>query len=253
MCRYLEVADRRMTTAIKLILAQAFVAGSTSLVYQLVRHRVLHCCPFPERGPSTPRPHLGSQLLLELLILADAQASALSVGGFGALGSHGARVTRRRRKLGMLAGDHGDALATRTGHLHTRTIQGAIILREQRTTWRPGARDNVHALLRPLSHPWTGHGSQIASELQQAGGFLQLLGQQLDRLMLWLIGRPHHHLSDDFAIHIHRKVLFEAVESFGAAFAAVAHVLILDRDAPVRRNVLGVTLILTIDALSMLA
>ena len=35
-CRYLEVADRRMTTAIKLILAQAFVSGSTSLVYQLV-------------------------------------------------------------------------------------------------------------------------------------------------------------------------------------------------------------------------
>jgi hypothetical protein len=32
-CRYLEVADRRMTTAIKLVLAQAFVSGSTSLVH----------------------------------------------------------------------------------------------------------------------------------------------------------------------------------------------------------------------------
>jgi hypothetical protein len=26
-CRYLEIADRRMTTAVKLVLAQAFVPG----------------------------------------------------------------------------------------------------------------------------------------------------------------------------------------------------------------------------------
>ena len=112
-CRYLEVADRRMPTAIKLILAQAFVSGATALVYQLVCNRVLHRCPCPERGPSTPRPHRGSQLLLERLILADAHASALSLGGCGALGSQGTRVTRRRRKLGRLAGDHGNALAPR--------------------------------------------------------------------------------------------------------------------------------------------
>jgi hypothetical protein len=46
-CRYLEVADRRMTTAIKLVLAQACVSGSTSLVHQLVRNRGLHRRPFP--------------------------------------------------------------------------------------------------------------------------------------------------------------------------------------------------------------
>src|SRR5712691_13425450 len=114
-CRYLEVADRRMTTAIKLVLAQPLVSGATSLVHQLMRNRVLHRRPFPERGPSTLRLHLGSQLLLELLVLADTHASALSVGGFGALHSQVTRVTRCRRKLGMLTGDHGDALAPRTG------------------------------------------------------------------------------------------------------------------------------------------
>ena len=56
--------------------------------------------------------------------------------------------------------------------------------------------------------------------------------------MLRLIRRADHHLPGDFAIQIDGKVLFEAVESFGAAFAAVADVLILDRDAPVRRDVL---------------
>ena len=71
-----------MPTAIKLVLAQAFVSGATSLVHQLMRNRVLQRRPFAERGPSTLRLHLGSQLLLELLVLADAQASALSVGGF---------------------------------------------------------------------------------------------------------------------------------------------------------------------------
>ena len=110
-CCYLEVADRRMPTAIKLVLAQAFVSGATSLVHQLMRNRVLHCRPFAERGPSTLRLHLGSQLLLELLVLADAQASALSVGGFGALGSQGTCVTRHSRKLDLLAGDH-----RRSGH-----------------------------------------------------------------------------------------------------------------------------------------
>src|SRR2546428_10878536 len=104
-CRYLEVADRRMTTAIKLVLAQAFVSGATSLMHQLVRNRVFHRRPFPERGPSTLRLHLGSQLLLELLVLADTHASALPEGGFGALGSQATRVTYRRRKLGMLAED----------------------------------------------------------------------------------------------------------------------------------------------------
>ena len=53
MCRYLKVVDRRMTTAVKLILAQAFVAGATSLVGQLMGNGVLHGRPFAERSPST--------------------------------------------------------------------------------------------------------------------------------------------------------------------------------------------------------
>src|SRR5881397_556483 len=104
-CRYLEVADRRMTTAIKLVLAQAFVSGATSLVHQLMRNRVLHRRPFPERGPSTLRLHLGSQLLLERLILADALASAVPECGFRTLGAQGTCVTRRSWKLDILAWD----------------------------------------------------------------------------------------------------------------------------------------------------
>src|SRR5882762_6468928 len=93
---YLEIADRCMTTAVTLVFAQTFVAGATALVYQLMRDRGLYRRPFPERGPSTLRPHLGSQLLLQLFVFADAQTAALSVGGFGALGSQGTHVTRRR-------------------------------------------------------------------------------------------------------------------------------------------------------------
>src|SRR4029077_9640014 len=234
MCCYLEVADRCMTTAIKLVLAQAFVAGATALVYQLVRDRVLYRRPFAERGPGTLGVHLGSQLLLKLFVFADAQASALSGSGFGALASHGTRVTRRRRKLGMLAGDHGDALAPRTGHLHTRKVEEEIMLREKWTDLRPGTSDNKHALLRPLGNPWARHGPQIDIELQQAGGFLQLLGQQGNHLMLRLMRWADDPLPGDVASQIDRKVLLEAVEGFGAAFAAVAHLFIFNRNTSVR-------------------
>jgi hypothetical protein len=47
-CRYQEVTDGGMTPAIKLVLAQTFISGSTSLVHQLVSHGVLHRRPFPE-------------------------------------------------------------------------------------------------------------------------------------------------------------------------------------------------------------
>src|SRR5438132_3655045 len=227
MCCYLEVADRCMTTAIKLVLAQAFVAGATALVYQLVRDRVLYRRPFAERGPATLRLHLGSQLLLKLFVFADAQASALSGSGFGALGSQGTRVTRRRRKPGMLAGDHGDALAPRTGHLHTRKVEEEIMLREKWTDLRPGTSDNKHALLRPLGNPWARHVPQIDIELQQAGGFLQLFSQQLHDFMLPLIRRADDDLPRDCAVHIYRTVLLEAVEGSRLAFSAVLDLLCL--------------------------
>ena len=82
MCCNLEVADCRMTPAIKLIFAQAFVAGPPSLVDQLMGNGVLHRGPFAQRGSSPLCLHLGPQLLLERLVLADAQASALPTRGF---------------------------------------------------------------------------------------------------------------------------------------------------------------------------
>src|SRR4030095_13226366 len=113
MCCNLEVADCRMTPAIKLIFAQAFVACPTSLVDQLMGNGVLHRGPFAQRGPSAPRLLVGPQLLLERLVLADAQASALPTRGFRALGAQGTYVTRRSRKLGRLAGGPGGDLAHR--------------------------------------------------------------------------------------------------------------------------------------------
>ena len=78
---------------IKLVFAHAFVSGSTALMGQLMGNRVLHRCPFAQRGPATLCLHLGSQLLLERFVLADAQASALPARGFGTLGAQGTRHT----------------------------------------------------------------------------------------------------------------------------------------------------------------
>src|SRR5262245_50085676 len=171
MCCNLEVADRRMTPTIKLVFAQASVSGATPLVRQLMGNRVLHRRSFAQRGSSPLCLHLGPQLLLERLVLADAQASALPARGFRALGPQGTRVTRRSRKLGRLAEAHGDALATRTSDLHAYKVQGEIMLREQWPTLRPGTGDNGHPLLCPLGNPWAGPVAQVDIELQQAGGF----------------------------------------------------------------------------------
>src|SRR5262245_39026110 len=190
---------------------------------------------FAQGSPATLRLHLGAQLLLELFVLADAQAAPLPVCGFGTLRAQGARSTRRSRKLDMPAWDHRDTLAPRTGPLHPREVQREIRLGKKRTDLRPRTCDTGHALLRPLGNPWAGYIPQVDIELQQAGGFFQLLSQPLHDCMLRLIGRADDHLPRDFAIQIHRKVLLEAVEGLRAAFAAVTYVFILDRDAPVWR------------------
>ena len=184
MCCDLEVADRRMTTTIKLVLTQAFVSGSTALMCQLMSYRVLHRRPFPERGPSTLRLHLGAQLLLERLVLADTQASAVPECGFRTLGAQGTCVTRRSWKLDILAWDHGYGLSIWTGHPHSRKVQGKLLLGEKRTNLRPGAGDHVHALRCPLGNPGAGHVPQVAIELQQAWSWLQICAFQhrTDRL-----------------------------------------------------------------------
>jgi hypothetical protein len=55
-----------MPTAIKPVLAQAFVAGATALVRQLMGDGVLNRGAFAQRGASALRPDFGAQLLLEL-------------------------------------------------------------------------------------------------------------------------------------------------------------------------------------------
>jgi hypothetical protein len=101
MCCDLEVADCRMTTPVKLVFAQPLVAGSPSLVRQLMGDGVFHRRPFAQGGPATLGLELGTQLLLERLVLADGQAPALPNPGFGALRTHRTRVTRTGRKLGV--------------------------------------------------------------------------------------------------------------------------------------------------------
>src|SRR5262245_49553699 len=148
MCCDLEVTARRMTPAIQLVFAQAFVAGATALMRQLMGNRVLHRGPFAQRGPATLRLHLRAQLLLELFGLADAQASPLPVRGFGTRRAQGARRTRRSRKLGRPAWDPRDALATRPSPLPPRKVQREIMLGKKWTHWRPRTCDDVYALLR---------------------------------------------------------------------------------------------------------
>ena len=163
-----------MTTAIKRVFAQAFVPGAAALVGQRLGKRVLSRCPFPPRGPSTLRLHLGAQLLWALCALTEAQAAALPVLDFGTLRAPGARSTRRSWPRDRLATDHGDARASRTGPLPPPHVQRAIIFGQKWATGRPRTGKNVPAVRRPWGPPRAGHGPQVDSELEQAGGVLPL-------------------------------------------------------------------------------
>jgi hypothetical protein len=54
--------------------------------------------------------------------------------------------------------------------------------------------------------------------------------------MLRLVGRTHHDLPGDGAVKIDTQVLLKAVESFGTARAAMAHVFVCNREAAVVRH-----------------
>src|SRR4029434_8103416 len=104
---------------------------------QLMGNRVLHCGPFAQRGPSSLGLHLGAQFLLERLIVTDVQTSALPERGLRGLGAQETPVTRRRRKLGILAWNQGYGLSPGTGHLHSCKVQGELLLGAQRTDLWP--------------------------------------------------------------------------------------------------------------------
>src|SRR5215831_13679823 len=105
-CRHLQVADGRLPTAVKLILAQPFVAGASSLMGQLMSNGMLHRRPFAPRCPAACGPERGAQLLLERFILTDRQGSAMPKLGGGALRALGTRVTGTGRKGDRAARGH---------------------------------------------------------------------------------------------------------------------------------------------------
>src|SRR5262249_9823467 len=115
MCRDWEVADRRMTTALTLVLAQACVAGAPALVRHLRGEGVLNRGACAPRGASVRRPACGAQRLRERFGLTAVQAPALPLQGCGTLGPQGPHGTHRRRKLGRRARHHRDTLAPWTG------------------------------------------------------------------------------------------------------------------------------------------
>ena len=128
-CRYLQVADSRMTTAVKLVLAQAFVSGSPSLMRQLMGNGMLNSRPLAQRRPAAFGPELGAQFLLELLILADGQGPAMPDLGGGALRSLGTCITGTRRKLDGPAWDHRHGMVAWTGDRPMGEVEGEVVLR----------------------------------------------------------------------------------------------------------------------------
>src|SRR5215510_9697894 len=122
MGRHLEVTDRRMTAAVKLILAEPFIAGTPSLMHDVMGDRMLHRGSFAQRGASALGFDLGAELVLERFVLPEMQTSPLPDSGGGALRSLWTSITGAGGKLGVFAQDHRDGLATRTGDGSVRKV-----------------------------------------------------------------------------------------------------------------------------------
>src|SRR4029450_1299791 len=196
--------------------------------------RVLHSCSFAQRGASALGFDLVSALVLDLFILTDRQASPLAALGCGALRTLWTYLTGACWKLGVFAWDHRHGLATRTGDMPVGEVEGEVVLRKAGPAWRPGAGNDVYALLGPLRNAWAGHVPQVDIQLQQPWRLLQRLDQQLHRGMLWLVRWSAYDLVSDMTIQVQHEVFLKAVERFGAALTAVPHVRILNGDAPSR-------------------
>src|SRR6516225_7853059 len=186
--------------------------------------RMLHRGAFAQRGASALGFDLGAELVLKQFVLTDMQASPLTDPGCGALRSLWTPITGAGRKLGVLARDHRDGLAPRTGDGSVRKVQGEVVLGEERPALRPGASNDVDTLLGPLRNAWTSHVSQVDIQLPQPWRLLQRLDEQLHRCMLGLIRWADDDLARDVTIQVQHEVFLKAVERFGAALTPVPHV-----------------------------
>src|SRR4029453_6300637 len=200
--------------------------------------RMLNRCAFAPRGASTLGFDLGSELVLAWFVLTAMQASPLTAPGCGALRALWTSITGAGGKLGVCARDHRYGLATRTGDGPVRNVQGEVVLGEERPALRPGAGNDVDALLGPLHNAWTGHVPQVDIQLQQPWRLLHRLHQPLQPGLPRLVRWADHDLVSDMTIQVQHEVFLKAVERFGAALTAVPHVRILNRDAPIRGHML---------------
>src|SRR5215831_16408402 len=222
----LEVADRRMTTTVKLVFPPSLVSSSSAVVHQLMGDGMFHRRAFAQGGPAAFGFHLGPQLLLELLVLADGQAPALPEPGFATLPTHRTRVTRAGRKLGVPPWDHRHGLAVGTSARAVLEVQRAGGLAEPRPAWRPGAGHAGDTRRRPLGQPWAGPGPQVQRQLPQALATLQCGGHPLHGLLFRLVGWADDHRAGHCAVASQAPVLLETVEPCRTARAAVAPLLV---------------------------
>src|SRR5205085_10176185 len=101
MCCDLEVADRRMTPAVKLVLAQPLVAGAPPLVCYMMGNCMLHRRTFTQGVPAALGLKLGATLLLASLVLLNRQVPAVPEPGAGSVLTFRTRVRFLRPELAL--------------------------------------------------------------------------------------------------------------------------------------------------------
>jgi hypothetical protein len=107
---------------------------------------MLNRCSFAQRGTAALGFDLGSELVLELFVLTDRQASPLADPGCGTLRSLWTPIAGAGGELGVFAWDHRHGLAPRTSDMPVYEVEGEVVLRKACPALRPGAGNDVDAL-----------------------------------------------------------------------------------------------------------
>src|SRR6516162_6211666 len=234
MGRSLEVTDRRMAAAVKRVLAEPFLAGTPSLVRDVMEDRRRHRGSFAQRGASALGFALGAELGLQLCVRTDRQAAPWAAPGCGTLRAGWTPIAGAGGELGVLAWDHRDGLAPRTRDLAGSEVAGEGVLRKAWPALRPGAGHAGDARRGPWRQTWTGPVPQVDRPLQQPWRLCQRLDQPRHRGMRRLGRWADHDRAWDLPSPVQPAVRRQTVARFGAALPAVAHVRLRPGEAPSR-------------------
>jgi hypothetical protein len=179
--------------------------------------------------------HQLAQSVLKEFVVCDGDRASTAGACCRALGPQSATCAEWRRKFYVSAKVDGFSLAGWAGDGPVAHVDLEIGFGEEFAVARdPRLADDVASVGEHVSNDWAGNVAAINVHLGNSSALAFKVGLQNGRsLFLGPVGRRHGASQDQIGIEIGGDVAFVAVETLTLALSAMAHIRILDGNAPV--------------------